>query len=160
MNIFALEMSVQLLQREVEHLRNQKKPEDIVKYISEIETRIKPDINFTECKTNNEVLSRLHDTLSEQYMIIESNIFFFSPLKKLFPISDSQTSSTLDNNTGHFEEEGIVDWVIDRNTVNVIPNLGRGTGRRTYIFYTCSVIFAWKCYGHVYSKNLEGTRYF
>ncbi|MGA2298088.1 MAG: ATP-binding protein [FCB group bacterium] len=131
--IRALEMAVQLLQREVENLRSQNKTEDNTKSIKKIDAEPKPEFNFNECKTNNEVLSKLHDSFSGQFSIIESNIYFFTPLKRLTPVSDSETSTTLNNFTNHFEEEGIIDWVIERKSPNVIPNLGEEPeGIRTY----------------------------
>lgn len=122
--IHALEMSVQLLQREVSNLRSQKSTH------SKKETAAKKQKNrkeilydFQSCKDEIEVINNLHEVINKNYSITESNIYYFASNKQIIKENITNTSSTLNKHVANLEEEGIIDWVIEQNKPMIIPNL-------------------------------------
>jgi signal transduction histidine kinase len=124
--IRSLEMFVQLLQREVDYLRNQLKPTPNSKKsrISQKDISVFNETSsiFNACVYQNQVLMKLHDYISKQFGLIESSIALFTTNNKLTPIKDSPTSSTLHNIIKNFEEEGLIDWAFENDEPSMIPN--------------------------------------
>lgn len=124
--IRVLEMAVQLLQREVEHLRTQIKNRD-KRSDSQKKSRAGSKLGqassiFNTCSSEKKVLIKLHDILAAQFSIIESNLYFFTSDKKLVPVDDDE-HSTLANRIRNLEEHGIIDWAVEKDTASVIPDL-------------------------------------
>ncbi len=112
-----LEMSVQLLQREINHLREQANPK------KEQETPLSNSGLFNACSSISEVISDMHHFILEPYSVLESNIFLFDSAQKLQKAAYTETSATLEMQINHLEEQGIIDWAIEKKTPSLIPNL-------------------------------------
>ncbi len=134
--IRALEMSVQLLQREVEHLRSQKNTGE--KEDQEKEDESSPSretINLYKYSLNDrEIISRIKDQISENYSVLESDLFYFSSGKNLIAASDTDLSPKFREYVKKFEEEGIIDWAIENEDVTIIPNLSDEEGLNMIYF--------------------------
>lgn len=136
--INVLEMNLQLLQREVEYLRSRIKPvpnENIDSENRDSETYLTDSSSkFHSSATSEEVLSILHELLLNKFSIIESNIYFFTESKSLKAVSDAETTLTLGENLKYLEEQGIIDWAIERKTPSVIPNISDNTFKGASFF--------------------------
>ena len=112
--IHSLEMSVQILRQELEHLRSQLRP-DKSAHTKHDSSQVQQSLSsFLSCTSDKEVLEKLHEHLSEKFSIIESNIFFYTSEHILSAVSEAETSSTLIRHIKHLEEEGVIDWAIDQ----------------------------------------------
>ena len=80
--IRALEMSVQMLQREVEHLRSQAQSADESKQPSQ-KRPSGIDVDYSDCSSEREVHLKYHKKLAENYDILESDIYFVTSTKAL-----------------------------------------------------------------------------
>lgn len=124
--IAALEAAVLALQREVAELRgraqNQKVQHEIPQeQTSSLLNKLLPLIR--DIADAEEALSSLHSCLADEYDIIESNIFLYDSSRRLKQAAEAGTSSELTRIIKHFEESGIADWAIERETMSVVPNL-------------------------------------
>ena len=130
--IRSLEMSVQLLQREVEHLRNQAKPETDVlsENKNEDDEKFLLEADFialiNKCKTGLEVLNALHDYHAAKFSIMESNLYFFDSGKKVSGLAGKQVSKSMVNQMKNLEETGVIDWAVENKEPSLIPNLSAG----------------------------------
>ncbi len=131
--IRALEMSVQMLQREVEHLRSQAQSADEGKQPSQ-KRPSGIDVDYSDCSSEREVHLKYHKKLAENFDILESDIYFVTSTKALQPISGSDTSTTLEPIVKNFVEEGIIDWTLENGNARVIPNLGDELGETPTYF--------------------------
>ncbi len=123
-----LEMSVQLLQREINHLREQDHPSD------EKSSPIPGSGLFNSCSSIAEVISDMHQYILEPYSVTESNIFLFDSGKKLFKAAETETSANLDKQVRYLEEQGIIDWAFEKKGPGVIPNLMHDGGEAPAFF--------------------------
>lgn len=126
--IRSLEMSVQLLQREVEHLRAQTQQEDSG---GEPAADSQPSLlagsflsAINKCASGLEALKVLNDFHTEKFKIMESNIYYLTGEKKLIPVNSPETSSVpLLNTIKSLDETGVIDWAISKGGSSVIPNM-------------------------------------
>lgn len=137
----SLEISVELLQKEVELLRSKLFPNLSSKgkkgklakkdsSLNELVQIIQFDY-FLTCSNINELISKLNDILENDFAILESN-FFITNNNRLVPISYSKIDNNNDNSNlyadiAHLEEQGISDWVFTQNKSKAFPNLRTGS---------------------------------
>ncbi|MCX6154050.1 MAG: ATP-binding protein [Candidatus Kapabacteria bacterium] len=122
----SLEMAVQLLQREVDHLRSQAvKPKavDSNSNIANSEYYNNLSTLFSRCDIARDVFITLDPQISDTFEIIEYNIFFFTAKQKLYPVDERDTNVNLSAIAVHLEEQGIIDWAFEMGEPCVIPNL-------------------------------------
>ncbi len=91
--ISMLEMSVQLLQREVDNLRNSIKLQDMTFDLNKKTIKVfnKFFNELNSCSNTDKIAKKLHQMISGYYPIIESNLFLISPDKTIVPASDNDT---------------------------------------------------------------------
>jgi signal transduction histidine kinase len=119
--INSLEMAVNLLQREVENLRNQIKPQ-----YETVDDNIKKDVaksEFLRCATYEDIHSNYTSIISKYLPITESNIYIFYSVKKLKPLIKEMESDLLSQYFKQLIEEGIIDWAVEKKELSVIPNI-------------------------------------
>lgn len=126
--IRALELSVQSLQFEVERLRNNPK-EKIVK--EEITKDSIVSHSFFSCYTKEDVHKLILKLFAKQFNILESSLFFYNSKKKLMPAIPEGFSAGFNEQISHLEEQGIIDWVLYTNDVEIIPNPEDKRGKPT-----------------------------
>jgi signal transduction histidine kinase len=125
-----LELSVQILQHEVEDLRGQPQPPK--KALEPVKTNeSKSSINFSSCKSKEEVIKLILKNFTKEYSILESCLFYYDSKKKLVPAIDQGLSSKFIEQSKHLEEQGIIDWVLEINDVEIIPNPEDKPGKAT-----------------------------
>lgn len=121
--IRALEQSVQLLQREIEQLRAQHSP--IISYkIDHVPDRQSLEYTLQLIKHSNseeEILKQIHQFLSHRFPVFESELFLFQN-NELHPIL-SKPDAPIAIIARHFEEEGIIDWVLKNQRTVIIPDI-------------------------------------
>ena len=147
--IRGLETSVQLLQNEIELLRNKQNINKIVdsKKTSKELISNKTRADFLQSRDESELIEKLHTAIKKEIPIIESNIYVFLPNKKIQPYYKSNTASTLYNKIEHLEEQGIIDWVIEKQELSFIMDLEQTSSKKTkyiiiYPIYTRGIIFS------------------
>lgn len=117
-----LEMSVELLKREIEHLRskenNTHKRNKPKKLVTESQAN-----NYLICKNNPEILQLFIDSILKTYPINETDLFLFDTNRKLYSATNSNASEVLDKYKNNFEENGIIDWVCSKESASAVPNL-------------------------------------
>lgn len=121
----SLELSVSMLQKEIESLRNQLNE----KVLSKDENK-KTKSNYSsiakvlsECHTNEDLIVTMYSKLQQHYGIIELNLYFFDDSNFLSPVSENGTNSKLNSQVRRMEEQGIIDWVAETGNINIIHNL-------------------------------------
>lgn len=122
--INSLEMAVNLLQSEVENLRNQLKPKSNIQ--TEIKTEEKESLTkskFLRCSSYEEVFSNYYEIVAKYLSITESNIFIYQAGRELKSISSEMESLILNSYLQRLVEEGIADWAIDKKEPSIIPNI-------------------------------------
>ncbi|MFP4528839.1 MAG: sensor histidine kinase [Candidatus Kapaibacterium sp.] len=122
--IRSLESALDLLQREVEHLRSisggtPPHPEDKPQphHIS-FDAR-----QFYAAASEEQVIARMHENISRDLNIAESNLYFFSADRRIAPVAPGDAASRMDKSILHMEEEGILDWAIEQGETSVVPDL-------------------------------------
>lgn len=90
--ISMLEMSIKLLQREVDNLRNSIKLQDMTVDLNKRTIKVfnKFFNAFNSCTNLGKIAKKLHQMLSVYYPIIESNLFLISPDKSIIPAVDKE----------------------------------------------------------------------
>ncbi len=147
--IRALEMGIQLLQREVEHLRQQPRPAPVITdqrtSLSEVAEHIQ---SFTSVE---DIMTALDSFVTDHLSIIDSGMFLPDADGHMRPVA--HTSEALSSHCDHLIEEGLIDLSFDNREVLVIPQLSamtedkhalfaiiplflRGVGVGTYIVHT------------------------
>ncbi len=125
--IQTLELSVNLLQNEIENLRIQlSQKQDFDKNLPKIITKSNYSEFVTElnnCKSNEKLLEVVYKRIGNFYSLFEINLYFYNSNKIIEPITEKINYSTLNNLVRRFEEQGILDWVSDGKVVTIIHNL-------------------------------------
>lgn len=130
--IRTLEMYVQLMQREIENLRNQLNPKNKnisnIKNINNINNNLisKTYTNlpeFNQASSIEEILNQLLMFFEDKLELIEINIYFYKSDKTLIPVSSTPNSSKFPEQIKFLEEQGIIDWAVEQNNPSVIPNI-------------------------------------
>ncbi len=146
--IRALESSVQLLQNEIELLRS-KKSFNNVELDNEKKDVVSNKIRseFLKSKNESELVEKLHSILSDEIPITESNLYIFTPDKLIQPYYKSNTAITLYNKIKNLEEQGIIDWAIEKKELSFILDLDQTSSKFSqfiiiYPIYTRGQIFS------------------
>ncbi len=123
--VASLENYLQLLQKEIEHLRN--------KEISGTESENNGNKNsgsnapgqsgFHNCSNINELTAVFEENAGAIISPIETKIFILGSDRKIvFPEISAETG-TLSQISRKLEEEGLIDWATDRKELTLIPNI-------------------------------------
>lgn len=114
-------MSVELLQREIEHLRGKQKPK------SRRTKSVQPDSLvanlFAAATSEQEVLLLFIEHILSDIYVYETDIFVYDSSHHLVSATANQTNDKLNRYVIHFEENGICDWISENKTASIIPNL-------------------------------------
>ncbi|MBK9247498.1 MAG: hypothetical protein IPM69_05145 [Ignavibacteria bacterium] len=122
--IRTLEVALQLLQREVEHLRQQRRSVDQTVPVS---VSSKPETTYgllQNATTVDEVIYQLQKHLEEILEIRECGIFTLTASQTLIQAG----TQLIDNNplmliVRHLDEQGIISWAIEQRDARIIPNI-------------------------------------
>lgn len=125
--IQTLELSVNLLQNEINNLRAQlNQTPDLENTLPKIKAKSNYSTFVTElnnCKSNEELLEVVYNRIESFYNLFEINLYFYNSNKVIEPVTEKINYSTLNNLVRRFEEQGILDWVADGKEVSIIHNL-------------------------------------
>lgn len=114
-------MSVELLQREIEHLRGKQKPKS--KRAKSIHSESLVANLFASATTEQEVLLLVIEHILADIYVMETDIFVYDSSHHLVTATANQTNDKLNRYVLHFEENGICDWISENKTASIIPNL-------------------------------------
>lgn len=118
-----LEMSLEMLQREVEHLRNQLKPTGLVANLpNELDSQQIQTNDFSNISTRDELIDIFFTALAKNIPILDLSLFLYNPESKLQEFSKKSMGSNLFDNVKHWEEQGIIDFALDNNKPMIIPD--------------------------------------
>lgn len=120
--IRTLEMAYQVLQREVEHLRQQRKP--IEEQLQSVHEGLPDDIGavLLAMTAPEEVISTLTMFCREHHGLSLVNVFFFEH-GGITPLSTMPGEENLTQCVRHFDEQGILDWVVGQQELRIVPNI-------------------------------------
>lgn len=122
--ISTLEMTVELLQREIEHLRNQIQPKN--QEVANLDSFWKYyDISIKklkQCKKLNELENVFLELLSEPIKAVDIALYTFNSgnknLERKFISRETVTQSKIT----YLEEQGFIDWAMDNNEISYVPD--------------------------------------
>lgn len=121
--IRSLEMALQLVQREVENLRQQRPAAAVLKDNADY-VPVSQDAAFLQQYTQaDEIIAALHEHIAERFSISESNIFLLAAPLRLRPAGIIFEHSILQESVMQLEEGGIVDWAVEECRAVIVPNL-------------------------------------
>lgn len=117
--IRTLEKALQLLQREVEHLR-QRRPETAVQPVASA----KEDVTdlFQHATTAEDVMNALRGHLASNLPHGEAMLYYRTPQHLLTPASADSTPNA-DRAVTHFDEQGVIDWMFGDGAVKIVPDM-------------------------------------
>ncbi len=122
----SLEMYLQLLQREVEHLRNKEMPFAVAgNKANQAEgayRKIDP-ADFYNCTSVKELAAVFDNYLSDLLDTLETEIFIVGSDRKIVQAGNGEQQSGISAITRRLEEEGLIDWVIDKKEITFIPDI-------------------------------------
>lgn len=124
--IRTLEVALQLLQREVENLRQQRRGNDTKDLISTTTLSNEQTISTLHTATTaQDIILGLQKHLEEQLSIRDCRIYTFSSLQTLMPVGDTPESKggSLGQIIKHLDEQGIITWVMEQRDARIIPNI-------------------------------------
>ncbi len=144
----ALENSVELLQREIENLRDRKSKSPASKQKEKVESSIIERIRQTlfKAKDLTDLSGIIQQSLSDKFNFYESELFYFTANNKLLPIKRDTTTS-LNKSIKNFEEEGIIDWAIEKESVSFIPDLEREKDKKQIYVGVAPIFLRGSLYG-------------
>lgn len=123
--VTSLELYLQLLQKEIEHLRSKEIPGKEIKNSTGLQGRnfYIDQSRFYNCSNINELVSVFEEYAGSITNPIETYIFLLGSDRKIvFPeLSPQETAVT--EITRKLEEEGLTDWAIDKKELTFIPNI-------------------------------------
>jgi signal transduction histidine kinase len=143
--ISSLEMAVNLLQREVENLRSQIKPQ--------LENRIQntdhnlSKADFLRCSSYEQIHSIFFSMISKHIPITESNIYIYRSANRLVPLVNDMESELLSSYLKRLVEEGIIDWAVEKKELSIIPNIYRDESQQNSFFIIIPFYFLDKAIG-------------
>lgn len=118
--IRTLEKALQLLQREVEHLREQHRPDDISaeKYrANELASGL-----FQYATSAENVMTILHNCLADKLPPNKSMLYYRAPQHSLIAAA-SEVAPEIRRAASHFDEQGVIDWMFGDGTAKVLPDM-------------------------------------
>ncbi len=114
-------MSVELLQREIEHLRGKQKPKSRKAKSGHAESLVAN--LFASATSEQEVLLLVIEHVLSEIYVYETDIFVYDSSHHLVSTTANQTNDKLGRYVKDFEENGICDWISENKTASIIPNL-------------------------------------
>jgi len=130
--IYSLEMAVNLLQREVENLRTQIKPQSESKDLELSKEITKSE--FLRCSSYEEILTNYSNIIEKYLPVTESNIYIYHSARILTPLTENLESELLSSYLNRLIEEGIADWAVEKKEMSIIPNIYNEEGQKESYF--------------------------
>jgi signal transduction histidine kinase len=130
--ISSLEMAVNLLQREVENLRSQIKPQ--FESIKQNQDHNISKKDFLRCSSYEQIHSIFLSILRKHIPITESNFYLYHSANKLVPLVNDIESELLGSYLTKLVEEGIIDWAVEKKELSIIPNIYRDQTQQNSFF--------------------------
>jgi signal transduction histidine kinase len=125
--IRSLEIALQLVQREVENLRQRRPVSQLLKENPDY-VPVSQDAAFLQVYTSaDEIIQGLHEHIAERFNIAESNIFLLVAPLRLHPAGNIHEFSILQDSITQLEEGGIIDWTLEERRAVIVPNLHEST---------------------------------
>jgi len=124
--IRTLEVALQLLQREVENLRQQRRSSEHKVRISTNTHSTEPTITSLHTATTiQDIILGLQKHLEERLSIRNCRIYTFTSLQTLSTVGDTPESKggSLGQIIKHLDEQGIISWVMEQRDARIIPNI-------------------------------------
>lgn len=119
-------MSVELLQREIEHLRAKQKPKSR-KSKSATNELLVSNI-FATANSEQEILLQFIEHILKDIFVFETEIFLYDSTHKLNSATANESNQILYKYVNHYEESGICDWISEKKLASLIPNLDDKSG--------------------------------
>lgn len=114
-------MSVELLQREIEHLRSKQKPKSRRNKNGNGEP-IFANL-FSSASTEQDVLLLYIEHIIKDIFVFETDIFLYETNHNLISATATQAAEKFEIFIRHYEESGICDWISEKKLAAIIPNL-------------------------------------
>ncbi len=121
-----LEMSVELLQREIEHLRSKQKPKSRRLKSGVVESAFAN--LFSAVTSEQDVLLLYIEHIIKDIFVYETDLFIYDSTHKLLSATANQSAEKLEIYIRHYEESGICDWISEKKLAGLIPNLDDASG--------------------------------
>jgi len=120
--IRTLEMAYQVLQREVEHLRQQRRPTD--ENSETVSEGLPDDITavLLAMTSPEDVIATLTVHCREKHGLSLVNVFFFEH-GGVTPLSTMLGEESLTKSVRNFDEQGILDWVVGQQELRIVTNM-------------------------------------
>lgn len=134
--IRTLEMGIQLLQREIENLRQQRRPE----HLTYIETATQqPDSKsisqiaklIQSYSSSNQIIEALREFTVLRFSVIDCAMFLLDSASSHLISATETTSTQMQFTARKLEEEGITDWALKQKKTIAIPNIADISPART-----------------------------
>lgn len=130
--IKSLEISVQLLQREIEHL-----PKKLLELsTNEIQNNELSNFNFdsndliNKVSTKAELIKVVNKIISSNKLILEWQIFLIDSDSKFTNLDNSDKNDKMIEELSQLTEDGVTDWVLSDDEVKLAPSLMDSTENR------------------------------
>lgn len=127
--IKSLEISVQLLQREIDSLRQQLTKARANEDLEKIESSDNPYSILSDITSRKSLVKKLDEILNEKFDFLENSIFEVDHNSKLIPYFNDPNLESFYKFSENLEEDGIIDWVSETGEIQVVPNLEESTER-------------------------------
>lgn len=131
--IQTLENTIDYLKNEIEKYKNETSNTQKIQKINWYVDIINSAIDTNLLNDSSEIIERVHKLLVQNVSVVESNFYFYDKNNDLKPILSSETSAFLDKYVYHLEEQGIIDWVFEQNSLKAIPNLDETINKQNSI---------------------------
>lgn len=125
--IKSLEISVQLLQREVENLRKQLTESRVKSEASLPADDENPYKLLSGAQNRKELIEKLDRVLDKHFDFLENSVFEIDHKGNLIPYYYDEKLEEFYKYTKNLEEDGIIDWVSETSELQIIPNLDEST---------------------------------
>lgn len=124
--IRTLEVALQLLQREVENLRQQRRSAEQSPMHSTANVATEPSMGMLHSATTaQDVILGLQKHLEERLSIRDCRIYTFTSMQTLVPVDNTpeSTGGSLEKIVQNLDEQGIISWVMEQQDARIIPNI-------------------------------------
>ncbi|MDC1067526.1 ATP-binding protein [Candidatus Kapabacteria bacterium] len=128
--IKSLEISVQLLQREIESLRDQLTSKRVSNNQDTLSDQANPYKLLSEIDSRDLLVKKLDSILNSTFNFLENSIFEYDQNSKLQPYYFNSNLEDFYTYCESLEEEGIIDWASDSEGLHIFPNLEESTETR------------------------------
>lgn len=124
--IRTLEKALQLLQREVEHLREQRQPDDNEHKTIDAATNNASGL-FQQSSDAEDVLSTLKSQVREILLSDKIMLYYRNPQHSLSAASVF-VDSDIERAIKHFDEQGVIDWIFSNGSFKFLPDMSAEDG--------------------------------